>query len=180
MELTDQQIAELFKRVDITKLEPHFLAKCIQLVKNCAARGKMYYATSGIRSWKESQDLYNKGRNEKGEVVDPKLVVTRALPGMSYHNYGIACDFCLDKDLDKAGLQPDWDLKSYKILGEEAVRLGLEAGVFWKGFVDAPHIQLPLNLLGISGISVLRSLYLKRGEAGIKEFLSSKLTQPIP
>jgi peptidoglycan L-alanyl-D-glutamate endopeptidase CwlK len=178
MELTDIKIVELFARVDQTKLEPYFLGKCKQLVRNCAKRGYIYYATSGIRTWKESQDLYNKGRNEKGEVVDLKLIVTRALPGQSYHNYGIALDFCLDKDLDKVGLQPDWDIKSYKVLGEEAVKLGLEAGVFWKGFVDAPHIQLPLNMLGVSSIDTLRSLYLKRGEAGIKELLASKL--PLP
>ncbi len=179
MDITKEKLAELFKRVDQSKLEPYFLSLCIQLVINCAKRGYVYYATSGIRTWKESQDLYNKGRNEKGEVVEPKLVVTRALPGQSYHNYGIALDFCLDKDLDKVGLQPDWDVKSYRVLGEEAVKLGLDAGVFWKSFVDAPHIQLPLSLLGVQNISVLRALYLKRGEAGIKELLASKLPQPL-
>jgi peptidoglycan L-alanyl-D-glutamate endopeptidase CwlK len=175
MKLTDQQVEELFKRVNQSLIHPWLLSRCKQLVKNCAARGVLYYAISGTRTWAEQQDLYNKGRDSDGKVIDPKAVVTKALPGTSMHNYGLAIDFCRDKDADRAGLQPDWEIKSYKVLAEEAQKLGLEAGFFWKSFVDAPHIQVPLTILGISSVTQLRQLQLKRGAQEVEAFLKSKL-----
>lgn len=175
MNLSDQKIEELFKRINQKLVNPWFLSKCKELVKNCAARGAVYYAIQGTRTWDEQQKLYNQGRNAKGEVIDKSKVVTKAKPGLSFHNYGIAIDFCLDKDLETDGLQPDWDTKNYKVLGEEALKLGLDAGIFWKSFVDAPHIQVPESLLKITSVLQLKSLYEKRGQKGVDEFLASKL-----
>ncbi len=166
--------AEHFKRIDTTLLDPVFFGLLKQLVANCEARGYTYIATEGHRSLDRQKELYAKGRNEHGEVVNQKEVVTNAKPGSSFHHYFIACDFVLDTDKVKAGVQPSWKEKDYKVLGEEAKKLGLDAGVFWKNLVDAPHVQIDVAKLGLS-IAILRQLHAKRGDSGIRELLKARL-----
>lgn len=165
----------LMARIDTSKLHPWFLAKLQELLINCGKRGAVYYATSGLRSFEEQAKIYAQGRDASGKVIKKENVISNAPPGTSFHNYGIACDFCRDGDLEKVGLQPDWDKADYLILAEEAEKLGLEAGYFWKSFPDVPHIQVNIKKLGITSIYQLKSLREKRGDAGIKEFLDSKL-----
>jgi peptidoglycan LD-endopeptidase CwlK len=100
----------------------------------------------GLRTFAEQEALYQQGRTKPGKKV------TNAKPGSSFHQYGLAVDFCLlydkdgngsfetvswdvAKDFDKNGL-PDW---------KEVVKVFEEAGYVWGGrwatIVDAPHIQ---------------------------------------
>ena len=96
--------------------------------------------TSVYRSKDEQDDLYAQGRSKPGRIV------TNARGGQSYHNYGLAIDFCLlyngnkkvswdrNKDLDNDG-KKDWQevvdiFKSYN----------WEWGGDW-GFKDYPHFQ---------------------------------------
>ncbi len=151
---------EYFKRIDTTLLYPPLAIKLEKLVENCLARGVAYYAISGFRSWEEQDTLFAQGRNKAGKVVDKSKVVTNARGGQSNHNYTCAADFCRDSDMLRAGLQPSWNVTDYKILAEEAEKLGLEAGLNWK-FVDAPHIQLNLTKNGLS-FATLKIEYLKR------------------
>jgi peptidoglycan L-alanyl-D-glutamate endopeptidase CwlK len=88
--------------------------------------------------------------------------VTNARGGQSYHNFGIAADFALDKDAARDGLQPDWSFESYRVLAEEAKAIGLEPGFYWKSFPDAPHCQLPLSRVGLK-LQDLSALYSKGG-----------------
>lgn len=136
--MSDQDLLkELFKRVDTSVLYQPFVEKCKQLLLNCEKRGVRYYAISGYRSVTEQNALFAQGRTKPGTIV------TKARGGQSAHNFGVALDFCKDMDIKRAGLQPSWNVPDYEILAQEALSLGLEAGFFW-GFVDAPHIQLPL------------------------------------
>ena len=148
-----------FQRINTSELYQPFYDKLVILVDNCKARGVEYWCISGFRSWPEQDALFSKGRDAKGNVIDKGLVVTNARGGQSNHNYTVAADFCMDKDVLRAGLQPDWNVKSYEVLAEEAEKLGLEAGLRWK-FVDAPHIQLPLSKHGLS-FKDLKAAYLK-------------------
>ncbi len=150
---------EYFKRIDTSKLYPALLLKLEKLVEACLARGVAYYAISGFRSWPEQDALYAQGRDKAGKVIDKSKVVTNAKGGQSNHNYTCATDFCADADMKRAGLQPDWNKASYKVLAEEAEKLGLEAGYFWK-FTDCPHIQLNLTKNGLS-FDKLKAIYLK-------------------
>ena len=65
--------------------------------------------------------------------------LTNALPGQGWHQWGEAIDYFI--------LNPDgsanWDgnHRGYLVLGEEAARLGLTAGYFWK-HRDPGHIQM--------------------------------------
>lgn len=139
-----------FKPIEVY---PRLLTKLEKLVEACAARGVDYWATSGYRSWDEQGKLYALGRSVKNvDATDEKPmggIVTNAKAGQSYHNYGIATDFALDKDTVRAGLQPDWNFEQYRILAEEATKLGLEPGFYWKSFPDAPHVQINLARAGL-------------------------------
>lgn len=107
--------------------------------------GHVFYAIEGFRSEARCKLLWTYGRTQKnpdwnGEGLGP--VVTHAKPFQSAHCFGLALDFCRDKDAELAGLQPDWSEASYDVLGLYAVKRGLLWGGSWR-FKDRPHIQLP-------------------------------------
>lgn len=154
----------LLVRVNMTVLYPRFAELIEQLVANCRARGADYWAICGERTWEEQAALYAQGRTKPGNIV------TNAKPGSSSHNYAIAVDFCFDKDKTREGLQPDWSLEKYKILAEEAKKLGLDSGFYWK-FTDAPHVQLNLASVGLR-ISDLRNAYNAGGKKAVFHLLN--------
>lgn len=153
-----------FKRVDLNVMYPIFADMQQKLHAACLARGAEYYATSGMRTVDEQEALYAQGRTKSGQIV------TNARGGQSYHNFGIAMDWCLDKDTTRAGLQPDWSPDAYKVLGEEAAKLGLEWGGVWK-FKDYPHVQLPLNKVGLT-LADLQKLYATGGYQAVYAHLN--------
>lgn len=132
-----------FKRIDTTVLYQPFYNKCVLLVANCAARSVHYHAISGLRTHAEQDALYAQGRTAPGPIV------TKAKGGQSFHNFGVAIDFALDTKPWVVGLQPSWKPDDYKILAEEATKLGLDAGLLWTSFKDPPHIQIPATKFGV-------------------------------
>ena len=151
------------KRIDLADLHPAFAKKIRQLVHNLEARGEYFFALEGYRSFERQNALYAQGRTAPGRKV------TRARGGQSAHQFGVACDFCKDKNATKEGLQPDWQKEQYATLCEEAEKLGLESGYRW-GW-DAPHIQLPLKKNGIT-MSKLNGLHKREGRQAVWRFLS--------
>lgn len=151
---------ELFERIDTSLLYPQFYLKLELLAEACLARGVQYYFISGFRSWEEQDKLYMQGRGKKGTIIDKSKVVTNAKGGESNHNFSVAADLCRDADMQRSGLQPSWNKEDYKILAEEAQKLGLDPGYYWK-FVDAPHVQLNLARNGLT-FKDLKAEYLKR------------------
>lgn len=93
----------------------------------------------GLRTIDEQNALYAQGRTKPGDIV------TNAKGGSSYHNYGLAFDFCLlydgkiswdtNFDGDKDG-QKDW---------QEVVQMFKNNGYTWGGdfhsIPDAPHLE---------------------------------------
>lgn len=157
---------DLFKRVDLTVLYPPFVELAKRAIKTLDARGDRYYAISGLRTYEEQDKLYAQGR--KGV---PGNIVTKAKGGESFHNFGIALDFCRDRDVERAGLQPDWNRAAYEDLASEMVAQGLESGLRWR-FVDAPHVQLPISLYAID-LKDLREMYEAGGYVTVFEFLDN-------
>jgi peptidoglycan L-alanyl-D-glutamate endopeptidase CwlK len=98
-----------------------------------------------LRTFAEQDALYAQGRTKPGKVV------TNAKGGQSYHNYGLAVDIVLIRDMDGNGSfeTASWDTK-LDADGDgqsdwmEAVailkRHGWEWGGDWK-FSDTPHFQ---------------------------------------
>jgi peptidoglycan L-alanyl-D-glutamate endopeptidase CwlK len=128
------------KRLNTQVLYQPFVGMLRALLDACAARGFIYVATSGLRTYEQQNKLYAQGRTAPGGIV------TNAKGGQSLHNFGIAVDFCRhDGETFEGKLKPDYRNSQYQVLGEEADKLGLEWGGAWKKFKDTPHIQLPYN-----------------------------------
>ncbi len=111
----------------------------------------------GLRSWADQLADWMKGRDEQGNIVDQRLVVTNAPPGHSMHEYGLALDVlpvAFVKLPDWGTGRPEWD-----ILVAAAERLGLVSGShFVHPKPDWPHIQLKTQW-GISPTDEMRQLF---------------------
>lgn len=129
--------SHLVQRIDLDKLYPPFLEKLLNVLAACEAKGQSYVATQGYRTNAEQAKLYFQGRTLPGEIV------TNARPGYSLHNWGIAADVALDKDLKQPGLQPDWAPSVYKMFADMGDDHGLQVNV--ASGTDYGHIQLPVH-----------------------------------
>ena len=100
----------------------------------------------GLRTIKEQDELYAKGRTTPGPVV------TNARGGSSMHNYGLAVDFALlyDKNSDGIFEELSWDIvrdfdKDGLIDWQEVVtqfdEIGFSWGGKWRTFKDYPHVE---------------------------------------
>lgn len=87
------------------------------------------FITNGYRSFEEQNALYEKGRTKSGRIV------TNAIAGHSWHNFGLAVDIAFQKDgkLSYANTH-------YNKIVPIAKRLGLTWGGDWQ-FVDKPHFE---------------------------------------
>lgn len=97
----------------------------------------------GTRTFEEQAELYARGRTKPG------IIVTRAGPGESAHNFGMAIDFVVFEGVSASGGvgEPQWGSPLMTQAGRIALSLGLDWGGVWPSFKDTPHIQLPrLNL----------------------------------
>lgn len=97
----------------------------------------------GTRTFAEQSALYAQGRTKPGPIV------TRAKPGWSVHNYGMAIDFVVFESINTEGGtgQPLWGDPRMTHAGRIAIDMGLDWGGAWTTFKDVPHIQLSrLNL----------------------------------
>jgi peptidoglycan L-alanyl-D-glutamate endopeptidase CwlK len=86
---------------------------------------------SGTRTYKEQADIFAQGRTKPGRIV------TKAGPGHSNHNFGIAWDVGL---FDSGDYLEDSPL--YRKVGQIGKQIGLEWGGDWQSFPDEPHFQL--------------------------------------
>ena len=105
--------------------------------------------TQGFRSWEEQEKLYELGRTLPGEIV------TNAEAGMSWHNYGLAFDFCLLQPMLTGMKRIIWDRnidlngdgkKDWMQVVEIAKRFGFSWGGDWESFKDYPHLQKTFGL----------------------------------
>ena len=143
----------LFRRLDVSLLYPPFFAVVSAAVERCRARGHEYVATYGFRNYHEQGALHLKWKMGAGGKAAPA--------GLSAHQYGLAADFTADLREDKPGLQPDFRLPEYDVLGEEVRRVGL---VWGASFGDAPHVQWP-GYLTAKQLLPLRAYVATFGEA---------------
>lgn len=150
-------------RIKTNLIYPPLLERVLLVLDRCEARGAFYVATLGFRTYDEQNQLFAKGRTLPG----PK--VTRARAGESQHNFGLAIDFCRDKEPETPGLQPWWDRSAYQILIEEVEDAGLHSGA---GYADAPHVGWN-KFIGNDTLPSLRVLHREWLE-GIKAGLSTE------
>lgn len=114
---------------------------CTRLTGNSMCR-----FTYTLRTFAEQDEIYASGRTKPGKVV------SYARGGQSYHNFGLALDFCLivDNNGDGKFEEVSWDTK--KDYDKDGVSDWMEVvsvfkmykwewGGDFKSFKDGPHFQ---------------------------------------
>lgn len=114
---------------------------CSRLTGNTTVR-----FTHTLRTFAEQDALFAQGRTKKGKIV------TAARGGQSYHNYGLAIDFCLliDKNNDWVYEEVSWDTK--RDSDKDGIADWMEVvavfkmyewawGGEFKTFKDGPHFE---------------------------------------
>ena len=101
--------------------------------------------TEVLRSSARQAELYAQGRSKPGKIV------TNAKPGQSWHQYGLALDFCLIIDGKQASWNTITDYDHDSIADwMEVVSVFKEHGWEWAGdwktFREAPHVQCAFGL----------------------------------
>jgi peptidoglycan LD-endopeptidase CwlK len=133
---TLENLGSLNKKA-LAKLEPFLTAAEAAMSK----RGVTIEVISGLRSWASQAYLYASGRTRSGPIV------TKARPGSSWHNYGLAMDLGLFQNgvyLDEK--KPALADKLYAEIGAIAAKMGIEWAGTWKSFEETPHFQVTFGL----------------------------------
>ncbi len=140
-EAISDEIAERNNRFDqrtescIVTLHPkaqELARKFMDSVKQSGVLGNVVIKIiSGTRTYNEQAEIFAQGRTKPGPIV------TKAGPGHSNHNFGIAWDVGLFDDGDFLDDSP-----LYKKVGEVGKAQGLEWGGDWASIQDEPHFQV--------------------------------------
>lgn len=152
--------------VSLNDLDPGFRTKVGELLPRCAQQGARMVPTQGLRTpwqqaiyWRQSRSiseiaaaiamLQNAGAAFLAGVLDavgPQhgREVTKVLPGNSWHQWGEAldCFWEVDGRAEWSTTRKVNGVNGYHVYAGAAKALGLDAGLFWTRFKDAPHVQL--------------------------------------
>jgi len=125
---------------------PAIRTKAHEWLVNCSIQNIGVRVTQAIRDYEYQDLLYEQGRTKPGKII------TNAQGGQSWHNFGLAFDFCLFhrdrtiswdmiEDLNHDGIS-DWT---------EVVHIANDLGFEWGGdwskeFRDYPHFQMTFGL----------------------------------
>jgi hypothetical protein len=144
---------------------PDFADIVNTLYAQCAAENIFLTVAQGLRTWKDQDGLWLKGRDAEGNVINKAQVVTNARGGESWHNFGLAVD-CYPENvagmIDWNPAHPQW--KRMEVIG---VSLGLTSGANWIRLVDAPHFQLTGRFPVGAPDDEVRELYKSGGLAAV-------------
>lgn len=133
---TIENLGSLNKKA-LAKLEPFVTAAEQAMEKH----GVKVEVISGLRSWVAQAALFAQGRTKPGRIV------TKARPGSSWHNYGLAIDLGLFSNgvyLDE--VDPKRADRLYQEIGSIAAKHGIEWAGNWKSFTETPHFQVTFGL----------------------------------
>ena len=124
----------------IAKLHPAVRAEALAICTGLWQGDVHVRVTHGLRTWEEQAVLYQMGRRTPGRIV------TNAKAGQSYHNYGLALDFCVLTPQKRASWNRDEDFNGdavgdYMQVVEAFKHKGWEWGGDWTSFKDYPHLQ---------------------------------------
>lgn len=117
---------------DLKDLNPVVAAKCSAFINECKLQGIDVIITSTLRDNESQNALYAQGRTTKGSIV------TNAKGGQSFHNYGVAFDFC-----PIVNGKCQWnDADLFKRCGIIAESVGLKWAGRWAGKMkETAHCQ---------------------------------------
>lgn len=141
---------------DMRELHPAFVPLAAEWLRLCASKLYPLLVVETRRTIEVAEAYYARGRKPLAVVNDlyetaglppiteeaNRLTITSAVPGLSWHMYGLAIDA-----VPFAGGKPDWtyDPQSPADLYDEvaglAVSLGMEWGGRWRSRKDCPHVE---------------------------------------
>jgi D-alanyl-D-alanine carboxypeptidase. len=139
------------------------------------ATGMKMRMTSGLRTIEEQEKLYAIGRTIVGKNPSKSLpmgeIVTRAIPGHSFHNYGLAFDSCFigdDPYLEKMSEKDSSYI--WNKFGDLVVSTG---HMFWGGnfktIKDLPHAEKRYGLTTCECMDIVKS----HGLVGFYQYLDT-------
>lgn len=112
-------------------LHPIVADKAQRFLDACESAGIHVIITSTLRDFESQNELYAQGRTKPGKIV------TKAKGGESFHNFGVAFDFC-----PIVNGKPAWtDIALFNKCGEIGEGVGLEWAGRWKSFKELAHFQ---------------------------------------
>jgi len=117
----------------IEDLEPVTQEKCNAFIVGAEGMGVPVRVTQTLRTMDQQGKLWAQGRTLPGPIV------TKAKPGQSAHNFGMAFDICF---AGKVPYPPESDPR-WEQLGKLGESLGLAWGGRFKKFKDRPHFEQP-------------------------------------
>lgn len=117
----------------IQTLQPAVQPIALSFLERCEAAGVPCELVQGTRTFAEQQAVFDQGRATAGPIV------TKARPGDSYHQYGLAFDVVPTVYKDMANWNPSGPL--WATIGSIGEGLGLTWGGRWSD-PDAPHFEL--------------------------------------
>lgn len=119
----------------IADLLPDVRHVCAEWLEACRRRGTDVLIYCTFRSPAEQASLYAQGRTLPGRIV------TNAAPGQSWHQYRRAWDA-----VPIVHGKPDWSFSEtedhWRVMVEEARRLGIEWAGDWRTFQEYVHFQI--------------------------------------
>lgn len=129
----------------IAKLHPGIREEVRAGISSLIAKKVYVRIVQGLRTFEEQDEIFAQGRTKPGHIV------TKAKGGQSYHNYGLAFDFCLlhpsgdvswsmHEDLNEDHVA-DW----MQVVNEFKAR-GFTWGGDWKTSPDTPHLEQTFGL----------------------------------
>ena len=156
--------------VTLDGLDAAFREKVEQAIERCLSRGVEMRPYNGLRTpveqgklWRQSRAI-EEIRTKMAELRDksaPFLAdcidragpqhgaeVTKAVPGLSWHQWGEAvdCFWVVDGRAEWSTRKLIDGVNGYQVLADVGEAVGLTAGGHWPRFKDWPHLQLrPAN-----------------------------------
>jgi peptidoglycan L-alanyl-D-glutamate endopeptidase CwlK len=124
----------------LDSLDPYVATLARRFLDLAAANGIQVRVIVAFRSWDEQDMLYAQGRTAPGSIV------TDAMGGDSYHNWGLAFDVA-----PVVNGAVDWTaIDLFNRMGTLGQQVGLEWGGHWTTYVitlvDRPHFQYTFGL----------------------------------
>lgn len=128
---------------NILSLHPKAQPYARALAEKAAQGGIQIQIVSGTRTYDEQAKIYAQGRTAPGEIV------TKAGPGHSNHNFGVAFDvgiFVGGEYIDDLEDKGKYDRalldRKYAAVGALGKSIGLDWGGDWTSIHDEPHFEL--------------------------------------
>ena len=140
-------------RTKLKELHPLVAHKIKKTLIQAKKEGLNVGLHMGLRSFEYQAQLYAKGRNKAGKVIDKKKVVTNAKAGRSWHNYGLAGDIVFKTKQNRWSWSTTF---KWARLGKIGESYGLTWGGYWTQPVDTPHFQYHKGLPSINEAQALQ------------------------